>query len=616
MHITDHILSIHFLHLDCSFEHAKLPLSSHGSHHVSNIALNIKDLTAIYLYVTLSLRQPGHATAAGRSCLVGAMDGNTTQIQQRTLQPQSLANIIRADQVHRLPHLGDEQKAKYEQGVKQLWEVIESRPQNSPEYQQAYHKLVQVSQNIRTSLDRWRAQNQPQQAQGAAKHDSLGGQHNPSRVQNQGQQGQSEASQAPGPAPPQTVPQMTPQVSQQGQNLPFIVPPNVEAAGPAQAADWLRQATAKYGKARQTVEFASTQLKELANRSAQLQREGRSFSPEEFQKLQTRKAQLSKVYSDNKEILTQFKNQQDSLRAQQTQHQNTGPSGAAQADNAHAHQGSHHSPITTSQQPIHQHMPPGHGAPHTVNSAIDAARSQANAPLHPSMSPSNAGQQHSGQIPTLQLGSAAPGQPQLPQQPLNINTSSSAQQQTNSPQTAQPNSAIQGPPRPLSHQMAMAQAARSYSNPNFQQSTPQSAGVHPHPQIGNVEQTNSNVKMRIPKKLDISEPQPVAMGPARPTMSGGPSNGAMGMMGQPAIPKHPGFVLEGEGERVLSKRKLDELVRQVTGGGESLGGEGLSADVEEVSYQSYCVLLLLIIRGGRVAARRVPKLSSDSCIRF
>lgn len=70
------------------------------------------------------------------------------------------------------------------------------------------------------------------------------------------------------------------------------------------------------------------------------------------------------------------------------------------------------------------------------------------------------------------------------------------------------------------------------------------------------------------------------MAPARPTLSGGPSHGAMGMMGQPAIQKHPGYVLEGEGQRVLSKKMLDILVRQVTGGGE---GEGLTPDAEEVS---------------------------------
>jgi len=40
--------------------------------------------------------------------------------------------------------------------------------------------------------------------------------------------------------------------------------------------------------------------------------------------------------------------------------------------------------------------------------------------------------------------------------------------------------------------------------------------------------------------------------------------------------------MASEGERVLSKKKLDELVRQVTGGGQGLeGGQGLQPDVEE-----------------------------------
>ena len=40
--------------------------------------------------------------------------------------------------------------------------------------------------------------------------------------------------------------------------------------------------------------------------------------------------------------------------------------------------------------------------------------------------------------------------------------------------------------------------------------------------------------------------------------------------------------LEGDENRVLSKKKLDELVRQVTGSGEPTG-EALSPEVEEVS---------------------------------
>ena len=54
-------------------------------------------------------------------------------------------------------------------------------------------------------------------------------------------------------------------------------------------------------------------------------------------------------------------------------------------------------------------------------------------------------------------------------------------------------------------------------------------------------------------------------------------------MGQPALSK-PMFSLEGsEQGGVLSKKKLDELVRQVTGGGEGMGGELLTPEVEEVS---------------------------------
>lgn len=88
----------------------------------------------------------------------------------------------------------------------------------------------------------------------------------------------------------------------------------------------------------------------------------------------------------------------------------------------------------------------------------------------------------------------------------------------------------------------------------------------------------ANAKMQITKNLNINPHSPVTVPPARPTF-GGPGNGPPGMMGQPAIQKAPGFILEGEGDRVLSKKKLDELVRQVTGGGD---GDGLTADVEEV----------------------------------
>ena len=96
-------------------------------------------------------------------------------------------------------------------------------------------------------------------------------------------------------------------------------------------------------------------------------------------------------------------------------------------------------------------------------------------------------------------------------------------------------------------------------------------------------------KMPIPKQLPENAtkiPQGVSMGggvaPGRPTMGAG--NGvAGGPIGQPVIAKAPAFTFEAEGEHVLSKKKLDELVRQVCGGGPA-GADGnyLTPDVEEV----------------------------------
>ena len=76
-------------------------------------------------------------------------------------------------------------------------------------------------------------------------------------------------------------------------------------------------------------------------------------------------------------------------------------------------------------------------------------------------------------------------------------------------------------------------------------------------------------------------PTPVAGPPSRPTLTGGTAG--VGVMNQPVLQKTPAYQLEGEGERVLNKKKLDELVRQVCGGtAEGQDGNLLTPEVEEV----------------------------------
>ena len=241
-------------------------------------------------------------------------------------------------------------------------------------------------------------------------------------------------------------------------------------------------------------------------------------------------------------------------------------------------------------------------APPTVaNPSLEPSRPQANQTTRPPMSvaattssgPTSTVQNHNSQP---QMNSNSMQTPQSAQGAVSSMSlgatngpNSQADQSPHVPQTpatsqnAQPQSATSQVPHPLSHKDAVNKAARSYSQPTVPQSTPQSA--HPHPQIGSRDQQNANAKWNIPKTLNVTPLQPVPMGPSRPTLSGGPSTGAIGQMGQPGIQKHPGYVLEGEGERVLSKKKLEELVRQVTGGGDGEAGESLDPDVEEVCKQ-------------------------------
>jgi transcription initiation factor TFIID subunit 12 len=112
---------------------------------------------------------------------------------------------------------------------------------------------------------------------------------------------------------------------------------------------------------------------------------------------------------------------------------------------------------------------------------------------------------------------------------------------------------------------------------------------HPHAHPTQSQQTIQS-KMPIPKHLPeraTAVPQGVTVGggvnTGRPTMSqGGGTLG--GVMNQPAVPRIPAYSHEAEGDHVLSKKKLDELVRQVCGGAaEGQEGNLLTPEVEEVS---------------------------------
>ncbi|KAJ5639783.1 uncharacterized protein N7484_007645 [Penicillium longicatenatum] len=548
------------------------------------------------------------------------MDGSQGQAGQPMGQPaaQQHSNLIRTDQVQKLPHLNEAQKAQHTQLVRSFWEQLNTRDPQSHEYQNAQIKLSQLSQNLMKGMrmfqqNRQQAIQQQQQAQVHAQAQAAQAQAQAQVAAQQGQQGQPvQRSQSNNP---QTLNQLLPQIQAKVNSLNFYLPPNVTQE---QVQTWIPEARLRYGIALQKQEVGRARLADLRQQYSTRQAQA-NMTQEEVQEFKNRQLAAEKLFREGSDFLNKFKEQQESFKMQSQQ--NPQMSQPGQGTTAPVTQPAPAAPAATQAAPNPQagnaaaaavSGMPGQAptpAPHTINSAVNAARNQAG---QTAMSPSTSqpGQAPSSASATPALSNAAPPA-QRPQQPssqqgtpgpggqVTFSQTPNLDGSTPTPTSSQP--VNQGPPRPLSHQAAMQQAAQNYnSNQNQQQQQqPQQQHQQQQPQQQNMNQAAANqqthppgylanrsteasarnINMHIPKNLNVSTPEPVSMPPSRPSLTGGPNHSNMGgMMSQPAIQKHPGYVLEGEGQHVLSKKMLDILVRQVTGGGE---GEILTPDAEE-----------------------------------
>ncbi|KAM5442442.1 Transcription initiation factor TFIID subunit 12 [Microsporum ferrugineum] len=490
---------------------------------------------------------------------------NAAHQAQQPLQ-QQLSNLIRTEQVQKLPHLPDSQKAIHTQAVRNCWEVLHSHPPTSNEYAKAQQKLTQLSTQLMRGM-RLYQQNRTQQAQLQQQAQA--------QVQQQQQQKQAQAQQDqppqinrgpvgvnPAQQKPQNFQPLYPQIQAKVNSLTFILPLSINKD---QAESWLQEAKSRYGAALQKQELGKVKLAEV--RQAYQQRQGAgNLTAEEIQDFKTRQLYADKLYKEGNEFLVKFKEQQENFRLQ---HQQAAAAGQQTAQGTQAQASGVGDQQIVSQAVVQQPVPATSGtpAPHTINSAVVAARQgQVQLPGSGVTLPQGQQQTQQGQQQSAQQQGQIPG----------------IKQQL--PESAGAATISQGPPCALSQQGAVNQARSSYDlNSNMPQGNQTPTHAHPQAYIGDRNMDTRKINMAIPKNLNISTtPEPVSMGAARPTLTTGASHGSMGMMGQPAIQKHPGYVLEGEGQRVLSKKKLDDLVRQVTGGGE---GEKLTPDAEEFVLQ-------------------------------
>ncbi len=337
--------------------------------------------------------------------------------------------------------------------------------------------------------------------------------------------------------------------------------------GTRQAEEWLREAKARFGQALQRLQVARTKKAEFQRQAQQRQASGNPLTPQEMEVFNSKLAQCNKAITESQTFMEKFKAQQNEFRTTQPSQQYTKQEGQEQAQPPSQGGGQ----ISNLQPGVGQGQGP---QAHSISSAVSAAALERNRQQQ-----AQAAQQGAGPSQLSHAGSpvnpnAASGQPGgTGATPIKAEASNASVFQT----AAHGDGSQSAGPRPSSHGGMPHSALQQH---------PSSSSIHSHPLGNSINGTKPVTAQAITKNLQVSEPKPVQMPPARPTMNGGASVGLPGQLGQPAIATLPGYVLESsEDGRLLGKKKLNELVREIVGPGKegNDGEESLTAETEEVS---------------------------------
>jgi transcription initiation factor TFIID subunit 12 len=539
------------------------------------------------------------------------------------------AQLMRPDDILRLQCLSEDERQKYRQIMMNFWNMTQQHAQGTSEHTTARAKLFEYSQKFITRERQYR-KSKMQQPQGNPGQSSQGAQQNQGQLKQEQPPAQNNAPQANAqlmqrqgstqsrPAGPvSSNSQVDNAIFKHVQAFPIHLPLNGPAPGTPEYNAKIKEYRNGYLNMLAKQAQHAENRRKIQNQIEEKQKQGQEVSPD----LLNMKVRIEKEHANMGEQVEKFRKAQKTWKEdREKKDQEAQGQPASQEQSQIPTQSPHQQQTQQPQQPPQRqpsqpnmNMPPqtqvkeepqikveGGSVPQPQPAAqfnMQGNQQPQQPPQNLQMPPSMPQQHqqlqqhqqhqqqqarpppapHSQTMPPGQVQQqfAQPGQQPHMQQnrpQINPHQANAHQHQSNSPHPQSATSNAPGPPVPLSHQAAVSAANRSYTDPQ-RTNTPLQQG-----NFGNREREQmNNPKMPIPRHLNVTSPAPVHMGQARPTMSG-PTNGAPGPMGQPVIPRPPPFQLEGEGDRVLSKRKLDELVRQVTGGSE----EALTSEVEEV----------------------------------
>lgn len=560
-------------------------------------------------------------------------------------QPQR--QIYRPNDMDNLP-ISDADKIRYKNGLTGLWRTMQSHAKGTQQHTEAQRKITEFSAQLAAKIRA--TPRPPNQASGGFQggaSNPQGAQGSPTTQAGPEQNTAASAGSPPVSTSTQSAPAtatagapnaqgqqpqpggrpmtMNPQIRQHVTDTVAHAPQEVVDQGQEAVTQWLNSRRERYGAALIRMQAISSSIKDVEGKLRALQQKGAAMTPEEqktLQELVTKRGQVHAAHQQVKGVAENIRKEQAGIKEARALPTGAGASSQQPNNNASMQQPSSATEGPKGQQP---------GAASRMTGANGQAGQQTpqSTQAPPQASTATTAQSAPGAAPQQQPIKTEPGatQPQgLP--PVNTAIASAAAsglQSAGTPtqNTARvPNTPIQnatpttGAPHSLSHsaalnlanqnrtsQPAIPNQANQQGTPQGTGGTPSSAGVmgstaqqagHPHAHPGQQQpQTAIPHKLPIPKHLPekaAMPPQPVAtnlggVAPGRPTYTQGGGT-AGGVMGQPILPKIPVVQMEGEGERVMNRKKLDDLVRQVCGGqAEGQEGNVLTPDVEEVYWR-------------------------------
>lgn len=477
----------------------------------------------------------------------------------------------------------EEQKRKYMQGIENLRNVVMTKGAASIEGQEAQRRIDHLVALLKNQAQRQQQQSYQAQAAAMAQAGAAGG----ARVMRPA------PANVPASIPATQAPPARPPTSQNW------IPPNNIA--PEDAGRWRAEIAQKLGTIGQKLNAAKARMAEC-----QAALEGGTLSDQQQQDYRKEFESSKNHYDHWKEVLSKFAQQQKILASQRanqaqqnTQQNNTQqnqppppPPGAAPPQNvmaARPAQPQAMGGLARQQQPSVAQVP----QPHPAMMARQASQPTPSAAGTPQqmggratpVQRADSPQGVAGHVTTLNQqrqngASMSPtAQPALP----NRSAMPTPQQQAQQPpppqqlpqQPQQPGQPPRGsaPGTPVANSPAVRQGSVQPG-----QMRPPTASNTPAPQQrpSPVTTVHPSNKMPIPTTLSVPKPEPVPMPSARPTLTGGANTPGNHVLGGPAVVKPPSFEFDEQGMGLLSKRKLEELVRQID------PDEKLDPDVEEV----------------------------------